>query len=246
MGRMSCLLLVVLLTAVPLAYAAELHPGGQVRLVERDQHIPAHPAPGDTRVSLRLVSGSQATVLAVNAASGWIEVRGEPVQGTLTTGWITPSYLTSVPGTGEPAEDTLAWCPPKGSPAPHPSGRLRLATWNVENLHAQDGQSTYVGADPSVKRTAVDYDRMRCYVRLFDPDILAVREVDGEEALSRVVDADVYDVHVDDRPKGSLNGQQNTGFAVKRGLTVTREPDFMAACATAPGSICPTTVRRSN
>jgi integrase len=25
-----------------------------------------------------------------------------------------------------------------------------------------------------------------------------------------------HDVHVDDRPKGSLNGQQNTGFAVKR------------------------------
>jgi hypothetical protein len=25
-----------------------------------------------------------------------------------------------------------------------------------------------------------------------------------------------HDVHVDDRPKRSLNGQQNTGFAVKR------------------------------
>ena len=37
-----------------------------------------------------------------------------------------------------------------------------------------------------MKRTAVDYDRMRCYVRLFDPDVLAVQEVDGEEALSRV------------------------------------------------------------
>jgi endonuclease/exonuclease/phosphatase family metal-dependent hydrolase len=53
-----------------------------------------------------------------------------------------------------------------------------------------------------VKRTAVDDDRMRSYVRLFDPDILAVQEVDGEEALSRVVDTEVYDVYVDDRPKG--------------------------------------------
>jgi endonuclease/exonuclease/phosphatase family metal-dependent hydrolase len=69
---------------------------------------------------------------------------------------------------------------------------------------------------------------MRCYVRLFDPDILAVQEVDGEAALSRVVDTDVYDVHVDDRPKGSLNGQQNTGFAFKRGLTVVRQPDVEA------------------
>jgi endonuclease/exonuclease/phosphatase family metal-dependent hydrolase len=237
MGRMGCLLTLFFLAAATCTLAAEVRPGDQVRLVERDQHIPAHPAPGDTRVSLRLVSGSQATILAVNAATGWLEVQGEPVQGTLNTGWITPSYLASVPGTGEPTEDTLAWCPPKGSPAPHPSGRLRLATWNLENLHAQDGQSTCTGADPSVTRTTTDYDRMRCYVCLFDPDILAVQEVDGEEALSRVVDTDVYDVHVDDRPKGSLNGQQNTGFAVKRGLTVVRQPDFQALDIRADGSL---------
>jgi hypothetical protein len=102
-----------------------------------------------------------------------------------------------------------------------------------------------------VKRTGTDYDRIRCYVRLFDPDILAVQEVDGEEVLSRVVDTNVYDVHVDDRPKGSLNGQQNIGFAVKRGLTAVRQPDFKAldvgvtvACAMAPGSISPTTATR--
>jgi endonuclease/exonuclease/phosphatase family metal-dependent hydrolase len=65
-------------------------------------------------------------------------------------------------------------------------------------------------------------------VRLFDPDVLAVQEVDGEAALSQVVDTDVYDVHVDDRPKGTLNGQQNTGFAFKRGLAVVRQPDFTA------------------
>jgi hypothetical protein len=60
---------------------------------------------------------------------------------------------------------------------------MRLATWNLENLHAQDGQSTYTGPDLSVKRVARDYERIRCYVPLFDPDILAVREVDGEPRL---------------------------------------------------------------
>jgi endonuclease/exonuclease/phosphatase family metal-dependent hydrolase len=179
-------------------------------------------------VHLRFVSGSQATVLRVNAATGWIEVQGEPLQGSENTGWITPRYLASLPGGGGPTPDPLAWCPPKGSSAPHPSGRLRLATWNLENLHAQDGQSIYTGSDPSVTRSGTDYDRLRCYVRLFDPDILAVQEVDGEEALSRVVDTDVYDVHVDDRPRGDLNGQQNTGFAFKRGLTVVRQPDVEA------------------
>ena len=136
---------------------------------------------------------AQATVLQVNAATGWIEVRGEPLQAGENTGWITPRFLAGQPNGGDPVPDTLAWCPPKGSPVLHPSGRLRLATWNLENLHAQDGQSTYLEPDPSVKRTATDYDRIRCYVRLYDPDILAVQEVDGEEALSRVVDTEVYD-----------------------------------------------------
>jgi hypothetical protein len=237
MGYLVRVLMLLLFAAAALAYAQDVRPGDQVRFIERDRHIPAHPAPGDTRVSLRFVSGSQATVLAVSAATGWLEVQGEPLEGTANTGWITPSYLASVPGTGEPTTDLLAWCPPKGSSAPHPSGRLRLATWNLENLHAQDGQSTYLSPDPSVKRTAVDYDRMRCYVRLFDPDILAVQEVDGEEALSRVVDTEVYDVYVDDCPKGSLNGMQNTGFAVKRGLTVVRQPDFQALDIRGDGSL---------
>jgi len=228
MGNTIRLLILLLLASATVVYAAEVRPGNQVRFIERDQHIPAHPAPGDTRVHLRFVSGSEATVLQVNAATGWIEVRGEPLQGTENTGWITPRYLAGRPDGGELPPDPLAWCPPKGSPVPHPSGRLRLVTWNLENLHAQEGQSTYLESKPSVKRTATDYDRIRCYVRLFDPDILAVQEVDGEEALSRVVDTDVYDVHVDDRPKGSLNGQQNTGFAVKRGLTVVRQPDVQA------------------
>jgi hypothetical protein len=192
----------LLLATATLAYAQDVRPGDQVRFIEREQHIPAHPAPGDSRLHLRVVSGSEATVLQVNAATGWIEVRGEPLQGTPNTGWITPRYLASQPGTGEPTADPLAWCPPKGSPVPHRSMRLWLATWNLENLHAEDGQSTYLDPDPSVKRTATDYDRIRCSVRLFEPDIPAVQEVDGEAALSRVVDTEVYDVHVDDRPKG--------------------------------------------
>ena len=228
MGRTIRLLLLLVLAIPTFASATEVRPGDQIRFITRQQHIPAHPAPGDTRVHLRFVCGSEATVLQVHRATGWIEVRGQPVQGTQKTGWVTQNYLTQQPGGGGPMVYPLAWCPAKGSPTPHPSGRLRIATWNLENLHAQDGQSTYLTPQPSVTCTATDHDRIRCYVRLFDPDILAVQEVDGEAALNRVVDTEVYDVHVDDRPKGSLNGQQNTGFAFKRGLTVVRRPDVTA------------------
>ena len=121
-----------------------------------------------------------------------------------------------------------AWCPQKGSPDPDPSGRLRIATWNLGNLHHEDGQSTYRYPRPSVKRYPIDYLRLRCYVRLIDPDILAVQEVDGEAALERIVDTDVYHSHVSERPKpNNLRGRQNTGFAYKKGLEVKRKPDFV-------------------
>ena len=209
-------------------YAQNFSPGDLIRLIERDNHIPAHPAPGDTHVHVRFTSGSPATVLNVDAQTGWIEIQSEPLSGTQTTGWIVKRYIMGRLGGGTLPTDPLAWCPSKGSPQPHPSGRLRIASWNLGNLHAENGQSIFVGNDPSVTRSTDDYDRIRCYVRLFDPDILAVQEVDGEEALSRVVDAEVYHVHVSSRPQGNLNGKQNTGFAYKRGLRAVEQPDFEA------------------
>ncbi len=114
------LLTLVLLATATCAYAADVRPGDQVRLIERDQHIPAHPAPGDPRVHLRFVSGSEAMVLQVNPATGWIELRGEPLQGTENTGWITRRYLTSRPNGEEPVSISLDWRPPKGAPEPIP------------------------------------------------------------------------------------------------------------------------------
>jgi len=89
--------MLLLLATVTLAHAEDVRPGNQVRFIERDQHIPAHPAPGDMHVFLRCVSGSASTVLQVNPATGGIEVRGKPLQGTANTGWITLRYLASCP-----------------------------------------------------------------------------------------------------------------------------------------------------
>lgn len=123
-------------------------------------------------------------------------------------------------------EPYLDWCSQPVSPKPHSGGRLRIATWNLENLHAEDGESTFTGSRPSVTRNASDYERIQCYIQFVDPDVLAVQEVDGEEALRRVVDSNIYDVHVSQRQSGTLNGRQNTGFAFKRSLEVEIQPDF--------------------
>ena len=155
MARIICAL-TLLLVFYAHTHAEDVAPGDLVRLTERDLHIPAHPAPSDTRVHLRFTSGTQATVLSVDAPSGWIEVRGEAVQGGQHTGWIIPQYIASREGGSHPPSGSLSWCPPKGVSTPHPSGRLRVATWNLANLHAQDGQAIFTGPDPSEKRAAVD------------------------------------------------------------------------------------------
>ncbi|HSL83243.1 MAG TPA: endonuclease/exonuclease/phosphatase family protein [Thermoanaerobaculia bacterium] len=205
---------------------AQVSAGDTVTLRERDLDIPAHPAPGDNQVTFRFEGGTEASVLAIDPATTWLEIQGTDTGGSSRTGWITLSYVASIApsnggGAGGPGmivSDPLAWCPPKGSLGPHPSGRLRLATWNLGNLHAQDGGTVFGPPRPSVAREAIDYDRIRCYVRLFDPDVLAVQEVHGEAALRRVVDTDVYDLHVT-----TGGGLQNTGFAYKKGLTVTEQ-----------------------
>jgi hypothetical protein len=137
MGRMVRLVMLLLLAATTLAHAADVRPGDQVRFVERDQHISAHPAPGDTRVHLRFVSGSAATVLRVNAATGWIEVRGEPLHGPANTGWITPRYLASQPDGREPASDALAWCPQRLARA--------ASQWSAAARHLEPGESPCPG-----------------------------------------------------------------------------------------------------
>jgi hypothetical protein len=45
MGRTIRLVMLLLLAAATCADAAEVRPGDEIRFVERDQHIPAHPAP---------------------------------------------------------------------------------------------------------------------------------------------------------------------------------------------------------
>lgn len=224
-GRPAAALALVAIAAMAAApLAAQIAIGDTVNLIEREAHIPAHPAPGDSHVTFRFESESQATVMDIDSASGWVRISGLAVGGQSAEGWITRRYIAStVPSVGDLMVDSLDWCPAKGAPAPHPKGRLRIATWNLGNLHADNGGSIF---NDSVRRFDDDYQRIKCYVRLFDPDVLAVQEVDGEAALARVVDTDLYDLHVSSRPNTDLGGKQNTGFAYKKGLGVTERPDF--------------------
>ena len=93
---------------------------------------------------------------------------------------------------------------------------IKIATWNIENLRAVPGQ----GPNPRYGR---DYLRLRDFASLLNADILALQEVENEEALTRLFDPKLYQFFVSNRERGN---KQRTAFVVRRTLTVKRFPDL--------------------
>ncbi|MCH9684064.1 MAG: endonuclease/exonuclease/phosphatase family protein [Deltaproteobacteria bacterium] len=93
---------------------------------------------------------------------------------------------------------------------------LKIATWNMEWLHRNNGSG-------EVPRSNADYQRLADYAELLDADIIALQEVDGVQAASRVFDSSVYDFHMSSR-----NSVQRTGFVYRKGLNVIENPDYTA------------------
>lgn len=93
---------------------------------------------------------------------------------------------------------------------------VRIATWNIEHLRAENG----VGA---VKRDEADYQALADLAGLLDADIIALQEVAGPEAAARVFDPIEYNFFFSDR-----NNPQRTGFAVRRNIEVVADEDFTA------------------
>lgn len=92
-------------------------------------------------------------------------------------------------------------------------GGLKFASWNIEWLHRRNGQ----GKTP---RTQADYDALKRYANRLNADVIALQEVDGPQAASRVFDPKIYDFHFESR-----NSVQRVGFAYKKALNVTKHPD---------------------
>jgi len=103
------------------------------------------------------------------------------------------------------------------STAPRGEVLLRLASWNIEWLAARDG----AGAVP---RSSADYDRLRRYGERLDADVVALQEVEGAGAARRVFDPARYAFQF----AAGGGSVQRAGFAWKKALRVTVNPDFAA------------------
>jgi endonuclease/exonuclease/phosphatase family metal-dependent hydrolase len=109
---------------------------------------------------------------------------------------------------------------------------LKLAAWNMEHLAEANGS----GCRP---RTDADYAEMRTYVDGLGADVIAFQEVESKVAAERVFDPAIYTVVIEDRvgtdrggycrgSEGLTINAQRTGFAVRKGISFDRRPDFTA------------------
>ena len=124
-------------------------------------------------------------------------------------------------------------------PAEAEAEPVRVATWNMANLHHVLGEPLRPGA---AARTEADYVTLRTYRDRLGADVVAFQEVNGPKAAALVFPPSEWELlvdgrYVDDLVTGRDSDRIYTGFAVRRGafdavskrdvceLGVTHAPD---------------------
>jgi endonuclease/exonuclease/phosphatase family metal-dependent hydrolase len=105
---------------------------------------------------------------------------------------------------------------------PATAQEIKLASWNIAWLTTKPSGHPDLPRDLTT-RSEQDFARLRAYAERLAPDVVALQEVDGPLAAARVFDATAYDFHFP-----AENDVQRSGFAWRKGLQVTRNPDLMA------------------
>ncbi|TDH61313.1 hypothetical protein E2C06_17575 [Dankookia rubra] len=105
---------------------------------------------------------------------------------------------------------------------PAHAAELKLATWNLAWLTLR------AFGDPDLPRglpvrSPGDLDLLARYARRLDADVVALQEVDGPEAAAKVFDPGTYAFFFP-----AEQDIQRAGFAVRRSLAATQNPDLEA------------------
>lgn len=109
---------------------------------------------------------------------------------------------------------------------------LKIASWNIEHLAADDGMGCRA-------RTEADYATLREYAERLDADVIAFAEVENAKAAARVFAPDKYTVLMSARPGGVRHGfcrrdagsgptirKQDVGFAIRKGLDYEKHEEL--------------------
>src|SRR5262245_11250729 len=144
-----------------------------------------------------------------------IESAGRNKRSLVRRGWLRVPVILSALALPAAAPGDV---PREASGVAKPAGpaRLRLATWNVAWLNRSPGAGR-------VPRSEADYARLRRQAARLGADVVALQEIDGPGAARRLFDAETWDLHL----TGDTTNPQRTGFAIRRGIPVTRHPDLV-------------------
>ncbi|MGB1320422.1 MAG: endonuclease/exonuclease/phosphatase family protein [Vibrio gallaecicus] len=103
---------------------------------------------------------------------------------------------------------------------------LTITTWNIEWLTTKTTNELNIP-----QRTYTDENKLSDYFNKLNSDIIAFQEVDSIEALSRI-SGNKFDLLLSDRAIPAnrrhqfSNVNQYTGFAIRKGLSITDYEDF--------------------
>lgn len=97
-------------------------------------------------------------------------------------------------------------------PLPAFAAELKVATWNLDWLTTRSAGDRALPADVT-RRSAEDFDRLAQYARDLNADVVAIEEVDGFPAASKIFPREQYSIHLTHD-----HVVQRVGLVVRRGL----------------------------
>ncbi len=103
---------------------------------------------------------------------------------------------------------------------PAHAGTLKIATWNIEWLTQRAAGDPALPADVE-PRSAADFRLLAHYADFLAADVVALQEVDGPEVAARLFPPAQYALHLT-----ADHVVQRTGFAIRRGIAFTANPDL--------------------
>jgi endonuclease/exonuclease/phosphatase family metal-dependent hydrolase len=107
-------------------------------------------------------------------------------------------------------------------PFPAVAAKLKIATWNLDWLTTRSAGDPDLPPDVT-PRSDDDFGRLAQYAQELNADVVAIEEVDGFSAASKVFPRDQYSIHMT-----RDHVVQRVGLVVRRGLTYDINPDLTA------------------
>jgi endonuclease/exonuclease/phosphatase family metal-dependent hydrolase len=110
-------------------------------------------------------------------------------------------------------------------PLPGHAAELKITTWNLDWLTTRPAGDRGLPADVT-PRSDDDFTRLAEYAHELNADVIAIQEVDGFAAASKVFPRDLYSIHMT-----RDHVVQRVGIVVRRALHYDINPDITALSA---------------